>query len=90
MKYAALAALLGAAASALPAHAQDADAARFFKDKTITIAVGSSPGGGLDVFGRLVSRHLGKHVPGNPNVIVSNVPGAGGNVLAQNLNTLAP
>ena len=90
MKFAALAALLGAAAATLPAHAQDADAARFFKDKTITIAVGSSPGGGLDVFGRLVSRHLGKHGPGNPSVIVSNVPGAGGNVLAQNLNTIAP
>jgi tripartite-type tricarboxylate transporter receptor subunit TctC len=73
-----------------PALAQDADAARFFKDKTITIAVGSSPGGGLDVFGRLVSRHLGKHIPGHPSVIVSNVPGAGGNVLAQNLNAVAP
>ena len=85
---AAMACVLMASTAAL---AQDADAAaHFFKDKTVTIAVGSSPGGGLDVFGRLVSRHLGKHIPGNPTVIVSNVPGAGGNVLAQNLNTIAP
>jgi tripartite-type tricarboxylate transporter receptor subunit TctC len=91
MKLASLAIITGFGIAALPAAAQDADAtARFFKDKTITIAVGSSPGGGLDVFGRLLSRHLGKHVPGTPAVIVSNVPGAGGNVLAQNLNTIAP
>ena len=73
------------------AQAQDADAlAKFYKDKTVTIAVGSSPGGGLDVFGRLLARHLGKHIPGNPSVVVSNVPGAGGNVLAANLYTIAP
>ena len=74
-----------------PALAQDTEAlARFFKDKTVTIGVGSSTGGGLDTFGRLVSRHMGKHIPGNPNVIVSNMPGAGGNILANNLYTLAP
>lgn len=90
MKIAVLAAV-ACAGLAVPVWAQNTDAeARFFKDKTVTIAVGSSPGGGLDVFGRLVSRHLGKHVPGHPNVVVSNVPGAGGNVLAQSLNAVAP
>lgn len=75
----------------LAAHAQnDESLARFFKDKTVTIGVGSSSGGGLDTFGRLMSRHLGRHIPGNPSVIVSNLPGAGGNVLANNLYTLAP
>ena len=69
---------------------EDEALARFYKDKTVTIAVGSSPGGGLDTFGRLLSRHMGKHIPGKPNVVVSNVPGAGGNVLANNLYTLVP
>mgnify|MGYP003343588126 FL=1 len=49
-----------------PLHAQDAALATYFKDKTVTIGVGSSTGGGLDTFSRLVSRHLGKHIPGNP------------------------
>ena len=69
---------------------EDEALARFYKDKTVTIAVGSSPGGGLDTFGRLLSRHMGKHIPGKPTVVVSNVPGAGGNVLANNLYTLVP
>ncbi len=69
---------------------EDEALAKFYKDKTVTIAVGSSPGGGLDTFGRLLSRHMGKHIPGKPTVVVSNVPGAGGNVLANNLYTLVP
>jgi tripartite-type tricarboxylate transporter receptor subunit TctC len=75
---------------AAPANAQDAALASFFKDKTVTIGVGSSTGGGLDTFGRLVSRHMGKHIPGNPTVVVSNMPGAGGNVLANHLDRIAP
>ena len=84
--------VLAATAGARSATAaEDADAlAKFYKGKTVTIAVGSSPGGGLDVFGRLLAQHMGKHIPGNPSVVVSNVPGAGGNVLANNLYTLAP
>ena len=84
-------ALCALAGMAAPAVAQDADTlARFYKDKTVTIGIGSSAGGGLDTYGRLVSRHLGKHIPGNPTVIVSNMPGAGGNVVANNLWTTAP
>ena len=80
--------VMGSASGAL---AQDNEAlAKFYKDKTVTIAVASSAGGGLDTFGRLLSRHLSKHIPGNPNVVVSNVPGAGGNILANNLYTIAP
>ena len=75
----------------LASAAEDNDSlAKFYKGKTVTIGVGSSPGGGLDVFGRLLAQHMGKHIPGNPSVVVSNVPGAGGNVLANNLYTLAP
>ena len=86
-----LAALAFMLAAARGARALEDEAlAKFFTGKTVTIAVGSSPGGGLDTFGRLLSRHMGKHIPGKPTVVVSNVPGAGGNVLANNLYTLAP
>jgi tripartite-type tricarboxylate transporter receptor subunit TctC len=59
------------------ARAED-DVAKFYKGKTITIVVGYAAGGGADLWGRFVARHLGKFVPGNPNVIVQNMPGAGG------------
>jgi tripartite-type tricarboxylate transporter receptor subunit TctC len=71
-----------------PAIAQDE--AAFFKGKTITINIGSSTGGGLDTYGRLVARHVGKHIPGNPTVIPQNVPGAGGNIVAGRLYNVAP
>src|SRR5919199_5434447 len=72
-----------AAAGAGAALAQAAES--FFKGKTVTINIGSSTGGGLDTYGRLVARYFGKHIPGNPSVIPSNVPGAGGNIVAQRL-----
>ncbi len=73
------------------ARAEDEAAmARFFAGKTVTIGVGSSAGGGLDTYGRLVQRYFGKHIPGNPNVVIANMPGAGGNVVANNLWALAP
>jgi len=62
--------------------ADDAAVAAFYKGKTITILVGSSAGGGYDTYARLISRHMSKHMPGNPTVIVSNMPGAGSNVAA--------
>lgn len=49
----------------------------FYKGKTVTITVGFSPAGGYDANGRALARHLGRHIPGNPNVIVQNAPGAG-------------
>jgi tripartite-type tricarboxylate transporter receptor subunit TctC len=54
------------------AAAQDA----FYKGRTVTIVVGYSAGGGYDQYARLVARHLGRHIPGQPNVIVQNMPGA--------------
>ena len=48
----------------------------FYKGRTVTIVVGYSSGGGYDQYARLVARHLGRHIPGNPNVIVQNMPGA--------------
>lgn len=75
-------------AGTAPSQAQDA--ATFFKGRTITIGVGAAPGGGLDTYARLLARHLGKHVPGTPSVVVSNMPGAGGQVVARHLYASAP
>ncbi len=49
----------------------------FYKDKTIRIIVGFSAGGLYDHYARILARHMGKHIPGNPNIIVQNMPGAG-------------
>jgi len=57
--------------------------------QTVTIFVATSAGGGYDFYGRLLARHIGKFLPGNPQVIVKNMPGAGGVVLANYLQTRA-
>jgi tripartite-type tricarboxylate transporter receptor subunit TctC len=59
-----------------PAGAQSA--ADFYKGKSIDLYVGSDPGGEYDLLTRLGGRHLGKHIPGNPGVVVHNMPGGGG------------
>src|SRR5262245_48419377 len=50
----------------------------FYKGKSINIYIGFGPGGGYDVYTRMLARHFGKFVPGNPNVVPQNMPGAGG------------
>lgn len=60
-------------------------AEQFFKSKTIRIIVGSGAGGGFDTTARLVSRHFAKYIPGNPLVIVENMPGGGGMVAANHI-----
>lgn len=54
----------------------------FFKGKTIRFVVGFSPGGGFDTYTRLIARHMGKHVPGNPRTVVQNRTGAGSMIAA--------
>jgi tripartite-type tricarboxylate transporter receptor subunit TctC len=71
------------------APAQDA-AEAFYRGKTVTITVGSAVGGGYDTYARLVGRHLGKHIPGNPTVVVQNIPGAGSNKAASYVALQAP
>jgi tripartite-type tricarboxylate transporter receptor subunit TctC len=56
-----------------------------FRDRTITIYTAGSAGGGYDFYARLLARHLGAHLPGNPTVVVKNMPGAGGVLLANYL-----
>src|SRR5260370_15600981 len=51
--------------------------ADFYKGKVVNLVVGYGSGGGYDVYGRLVATHLGKYIPGNPTVVVQNMPGAG-------------
>ena len=57
----------------------------FFKGKVIRIVVGFSPGGGFDTYARVIARHLAKHIPGNPTVIVENMPGAGSLIAANSI-----
>jgi tripartite-type tricarboxylate transporter receptor subunit TctC len=73
-----------AAPQAKPATPVDTKAvADFYQGKTVRIVVGFAAGGGYDTYARLVGRFLGKHIPGNPTVIVENMPGAG-SLLAAN------
>jgi tripartite-type tricarboxylate transporter receptor subunit TctC len=73
---------------ALPVRAQGV--AEFYRGKQISFIVGASNGGGYDTQARLVARHLGKHVPGNPTVIVQNMPGAGSLAAANYIYNVAP
>jgi tripartite-type tricarboxylate transporter receptor subunit TctC len=73
---------------AQPAAAQTVE--EFYKGKALTLVVGNGPGGGFDVFGRLLARYIGRYVPGNPSVVVQNMPGAGSLVAANYLYNVAP
>jgi tripartite-type tricarboxylate transporter receptor subunit TctC len=83
---------LGGLAIGTLASAQAAgdDLAAFYKSRPITIVVGTSAGGGYDLYARLVARYLGKYVPGNPTVVVNNMPGAASIVATQYLYNVAP
>lgn len=61
-----------------------------FKGRTVTIAIGFGPGGGYDTYGRILARHLGKHIPGNPSVVAQNMPGAGSIKVANYTYNAAP
>ncbi len=72
-----------------PATAQE-DVAAFYRGKQIRFVVGSSVGGGYDLFARAVARHMVNHIPGNPYIIVQNQPAAGGVVMTNQLYALGP
>ena len=65
--------------------ANSGEAPQFYKGKTIRIVVGFAAGGGFDTYARAISRHLGKHIPGNPAIIVENMGGAGSLLAANDL-----
>lgn len=70
-------------------YAQE-DVASFYKGKNIFVVIGSAAGGGFDTYGRLVARHIGKHIPDQPNVVPQNMPGAGGGAAASHVAQVAP
>src|SRR5690349_19788778 len=78
--------LLTGVVSPLSAHAQ----APFFARKTITISIGYTAGGSYDLYGRLVARHIGKHIPGQPIVVAQNMPGSGSLKAANYIYEVAP
>jgi tripartite-type tricarboxylate transporter receptor subunit TctC len=77
------------AAAAHPAHAQ-AEEAAFYKGKQVNLIIAAAVGGGYDLYARLVARHLGRHIPGAPNVVPQNMIGAGGNTGAGFIFNTAP
>jgi tripartite-type tricarboxylate transporter receptor subunit TctC len=64
--------------------------AAFYKGRELDLLIGHDVGGGFDLYARALARHLGQHVPGNPTVIVRNVPGAGGFKLANQFYATSP
>lgn len=87
MKIAGIAALIALVAM-VPASAQPAD--QFFKGKQIRMVVGSTSGGDYDLWARLLARHWPRHIPGSPNFVIENMPGAGTLVATNHLYNLAP
>jgi tripartite-type tricarboxylate transporter receptor subunit TctC len=83
------AALLAVGLWSGPAAAQE-DVAAFYRGKTLRIVVGVAVGSGYDINARLLARHLGAHVPGNPTVIVQNQPGAGSLTMSNQLYAAGP
>ena len=83
-----LVAMVGAV-TAWPMAAWSDTPAEFFRGKTVTLGVGSGPGGGYDAYSRTLSRYYGKFIPGNPSIVIQYVPGAGGMVVANNTYSVA-
>ncbi len=82
-----LIALLFGVASIWPASATAQEP--FFKGKTIALVIGSNASGGYDGYGRLLARHMGRHIPGNPSFVVQNMPGANGVRAASHVYSVA-
>jgi tripartite-type tricarboxylate transporter receptor subunit TctC len=70
---------------AVPAAAED-----FYAGKTISISTHTAPGGGYDTYLRLLARHLPRHIPGRPSIVVVNMPGAGGLLALNHAGRVAP
>jgi tripartite-type tricarboxylate transporter receptor subunit TctC len=76
------------AAAAAPAHADSVE--DFYKGRTITVLIGYSPGGSYDAAGRVLARHMGRYIPGNPSLVPQNMPGAGTLNLVNYLYNVSP
>ena len=78
--------LFGVIVSSAAAIASTED---FYRNKSVRIIVGFAPGGGFDTYSRAIARHLGKHIPGHPSVVVDNMPGAGSLISANYMYRIA-
>jgi tripartite-type tricarboxylate transporter receptor subunit TctC len=67
-----------------------ASAADFFAGKTMEFVIGGYPGGGFDIYIRTLARHINRHIPGNPTIVVKNMPGAGSVKAGHYIQTIAP
>jgi hypothetical protein len=76
--------------AAVASQASAALADDFYQGKTLSLVVGYSAGGGYDINARLISRHIGRHIPGTPTVVVVNMPGAGSLRSVEHLERHAP
>lgn len=76
LKYIVAAALAGC--STLVAGAAAQEPAQFYANRTISILMGTSPGGSYDIYGRVIANHLARQIPGKPTIIIEHMPGAGG------------
>src|SRR6266850_3518004 len=81
---------LFAVAAVMAAAATPAPAADYFAGKSIDLLIGAPPAGGYDIYARALARHLGQNIPGKPNIIPKNMPGAASGRAAGFLSTLAP
>jgi tripartite-type tricarboxylate transporter receptor subunit TctC len=81
-------AFAASAVSYTPAAAQSPE--EFYKGKNVNLIIGYSAGGGYDLYARLLARHMGKHIPGKPNLVAQNMPGAGSLKALQFLLQVAP
>jgi tripartite-type tricarboxylate transporter receptor subunit TctC len=80
-----LAAVTGAVLAAMPAVAAD-----YYAGKTVELVVGGDAGGGYDIYARTLARHLNRHIPGSPTIVVKNMPGAGSSRAGVYISTVAP
>lgn len=78
------------ATAGLPGSAWAQDVAAFYKGKTIQIICGFAPGGGYDLYARVLSRHIGRHLPGQPNIVVQNMVGASSVRASNHVYAIAP
>src|SRR5689334_10129280 len=74
--------------SSAPVHADPI--ADFYNGKTVRMLIGYGPGGGYDLYGRVVAQFLPKHLPGHPTIVVQNMPGAGSLLAARYMHAVAP
>ncbi|HTI86910.1 MAG TPA: hypothetical protein VL966_09925 [Alphaproteobacteria bacterium] len=92
MRWTAVTACALALATAAPAFAQsqNASVAEFYRGKTLSMIIPSSPGGDYDLRARMVAQYMGRHIPGNPTIVPRNMPGGGGITAANWLHVQAP